>query len=1219
MQSLEKLLSIDRNFQTAVNLRLDREDNFKFKGYLPTTSSTALLRQLLENVAGEKGKGASVIIGPYGKGKSHLLLVLLALLEGQYPQEREELLERIGRVDSGCERIARKIGEKGPYFTVLVSDNGGSLNTSFLLALKEALDRKGILSLMPNSYYSEALEIIERWKQEFPQTFTKLEEILRSMPAFMQVENPILQLQGKLKEFDETALEIFRTIYPRLTAGTVFEPLINMEAVVLYQEVNRKLHEEFGYKGMYLVFDEFSKYIEGHTGAGFAADMKMLQDMCELANSCGQEKFFITFVTHKSLREYNSRFSKDLQNQFRGVEGRLQEYLFVDTVRNQFNLLGSVLRKTEAFDAEYEKIIKGESGKIVEQSYELPLFSAQFSKADFEDTVAKGCFPLTPLAAVLLLNLCEKVAQNERTLFTFLAGDENNSLYDAVHRKSQEGTSYFGAPLLYDYFAPLFRESADSPEIHQEWLKAEYALQQQQKTDKLYSQIIKTIAILQIAGNRQEFPIETKLVALALGRSQKEIEKAMEELTKQQLLIWRSKLGCYAFKNNIGINLEEELSEEMKKLPGRLDLTSQLGEVSELEYLLPKSYNQNYGITRYFQYVFVTPNVLQQMSDPKYLFQEAFADGKLIALVDESVIDPEAVKNQSKKWMESRVAVLVPARGFSQQENIRKVLALRRLLNNREFVEDNRVVEQELKLYLEDVLFEINACLEADFLPQNGGCKVIWQGEIHEFTKEKDFNAFLSRICDQYYAFSPKVNHELLNIQSVTGQYLRARNHVIDGILAGENMTQYEKGTSPEAIIYRAALVRTGVIGGRFPMDPGTDKILEEIRTFMQKSAEQKKCFAEIYSKLQGEGYGTRKGILPLFLALEYMSVAGTPVLYLQSKEVTISAEILNNINERPEEYFLYLEKVDGEKEQYLTELEHFLDIRGNSRNKQHRMQSIVEGLQQKYRALPKVVSNWRKYDTEEWSEQITLFSAGNSEMAWKETDIKILQLTAEKLMPLLRRVELNAREILFEKIPHLLNRDQGDMACAQAVEVIYRVWQSKLTHIKESLADQVLALWNGSHGENLGAYLSDWYRRQGDTVTKRIFSTKTMAFRKCMDSVAGRANEEVIASLARGVTGIYIEDWTSDTELEFLKSVRNAQSEIEQVSLQGKDSIGQKKVIFTDGDGKLVERSFQAEESGIGVFLKNAIREAMEEFGDSMDTGQKVAVLVETLEEILK
>ena len=72
---LVDLVKIDHRFEKSVNLLLDLNDRSKLKLYIPTRSSVKLLENYLGEVDSFSGKRASILIGPYGKGKSHLLLV----------------------------------------------------------------------------------------------------------------------------------------------------------------------------------------------------------------------------------------------------------------------------------------------------------------------------------------------------------------------------------------------------------------------------------------------------------------------------------------------------------------------------------------------------------------------------------------------------------------------------------------------------------------------------------------------------------------------------------------------------------------------------------------------------------------------------------------------------------------------------------------------------------------------------------------------------------------------------------------------------------------------------------------------------------------------------------------------------------------------------------------------------------------------------------------
>ena len=73
-----KIIGSDQHFQSSVNLQYDLNKEEKVKGYIPTIQSIIILKRYLNAVCSDtfNEDNATVLIGPYGRGKSHLLLVL---------------------------------------------------------------------------------------------------------------------------------------------------------------------------------------------------------------------------------------------------------------------------------------------------------------------------------------------------------------------------------------------------------------------------------------------------------------------------------------------------------------------------------------------------------------------------------------------------------------------------------------------------------------------------------------------------------------------------------------------------------------------------------------------------------------------------------------------------------------------------------------------------------------------------------------------------------------------------------------------------------------------------------------------------------------------------------------------------------------------------------------------------------------------------------------
>ena len=77
--TLKDCISFNKDFKSGINLYLSLNKTKKIESYIPTSSSLRILDDYICAVLNNKEQ-ATILIGPYGKGKSHLLLVLLSLL-----------------------------------------------------------------------------------------------------------------------------------------------------------------------------------------------------------------------------------------------------------------------------------------------------------------------------------------------------------------------------------------------------------------------------------------------------------------------------------------------------------------------------------------------------------------------------------------------------------------------------------------------------------------------------------------------------------------------------------------------------------------------------------------------------------------------------------------------------------------------------------------------------------------------------------------------------------------------------------------------------------------------------------------------------------------------------------------------------------------------------------------------------------------------------------
>ena len=74
------MISVASGFQYSVNIGYDLNNDDKLKNFIPTRSALELMEEVLLSTNPTSNERARVLVGAYGKGKSHIVLSILALL-----------------------------------------------------------------------------------------------------------------------------------------------------------------------------------------------------------------------------------------------------------------------------------------------------------------------------------------------------------------------------------------------------------------------------------------------------------------------------------------------------------------------------------------------------------------------------------------------------------------------------------------------------------------------------------------------------------------------------------------------------------------------------------------------------------------------------------------------------------------------------------------------------------------------------------------------------------------------------------------------------------------------------------------------------------------------------------------------------------------------------------------------------------------------------------
>ncbi len=92
---MSEMISVASGFQYSVNIGYDLHNEDKLKNFIPTQSALRLLEEILASTSVTSTERARILIGAYGKGKSHIVLTILSILLRKDLALFEKLLPKI--------------------------------------------------------------------------------------------------------------------------------------------------------------------------------------------------------------------------------------------------------------------------------------------------------------------------------------------------------------------------------------------------------------------------------------------------------------------------------------------------------------------------------------------------------------------------------------------------------------------------------------------------------------------------------------------------------------------------------------------------------------------------------------------------------------------------------------------------------------------------------------------------------------------------------------------------------------------------------------------------------------------------------------------------------------------------------------------------------------------------------------------------------------------
>ena len=625
---ISKNIGVAKGFQSAINVAYDLHNDEKVKGFIPTLSSLDVIEDVLLSTVPTASQRARILIGAYGRGKSHIILVLMALLRKKDISLFSALLRKMEEVNPELYRYAKNYIESNQkLLPIIVRGSSSSLTQSFLSALQQTLEEEGLHNLMPETHFQAAINAINIWQTSYPDTFKRFSDMI-SIP----VDRFILSL----KEYSIASYEKFVNLYPELTSGSSFNPFLGFDVVELYENITEKLKDK-GYNGIYIVYDEFSKYLESSIANATISDIKLLQDFAEKCNRSAEKQMHLMLICHKDIANYiDTRLPKEKVDGWRGVSGRFKHINLHDNFSQMYEIITAVIKKEPAFWGEFchksQKRFEGLTKRFVADCL--------LDSADEKEVmdIVQGCYPLHPISTFVLPRISERVAQNERTLFTFLSADDKYAL--PTFLRDVKGDFPLLTPdYIYDYFESLLRKEPYTSEIHRIY-KLTSSILQKVEAGSLGAEIIKTIALIYIVEQYERLA-PTYDVIVSAFRDQvddvKVISNTLTELIEEDCIVYLKRSNNFLkLKESSGIDIQDEIATYIEKNRIGLDTKTILNGSTFDSYLYPTRYNEEFEVTRYFDFKLIYSSEFFETQNWNMKIEDTTADGVVYGIIPSS-------------------------------------------------------------------------------------------------------------------------------------------------------------------------------------------------------------------------------------------------------------------------------------------------------------------------------------------------------------------------------------------------------------------------------------------------------------------------------------------------------------------------------------------------------------------------------------------------------
>ena len=1137
--TLDGLVKPSPYFQRAIHLRYDLDNAEAIALYVPTSNSALAIDAILRGTGHQANQRAHVLHAAYGSGKSLLAVALAGILGKREVCQPavNTLARRITAIepDSG-DSVEQYLESKVRLLPVILIGDEGDLATALPRALKRSLDSANISLHTLGTRFDAALQAISRWRTSYPSTIVQLASLVEQASG-----TSLSSFCDALEQHDEHAVALFEQLYPRLTAGEVFDPSFGQTPDIVFREAALQLNL-YGYSGIVVLWDEFGRYLESRTARAFSEEAAQLQAFAETCNYSGEHQIHLLLFAHKELQSYATALPKAYQQEWSRIEGRFQKHNVLSDPSVSFWLIASAI-EFDSLTSVNRWLPEQDADAQARQALDAHLFG--LLETHEIRRLIYHTWPLHPLTTYTLTHLSNRVAQNERTMFTFLTADEPHALQSLLRSMPLDDEDLFVRPaMLWDYFQDSIRSDTGPGGAHRVWSGVLHALDKIPASDALSETVIKTLGVISVCNDNGQARPTTELLLWAIGAttnaSRAAVGQALENLRRRKAIIHRSIDGYWTFTSGSDIDFERQLAEVLERTsPSHLQLRRLMDRVTPAPYIVARRYNQEHIVTRFFKGLFRWPHEIAGTPWDAQI-EQSQADGVCVYTL--ATTDFELQQAQEALEAHSQVLYVLPSAPlYALGDVLRELFALHELSNDPSLKsqDDRERIVRELRWLTEDAQSRLQREIDRLTDPRRGESRWVTPNgtglTASAVNSPGETTRLVSEMCERVFPATPEINNEGLNKHEPTTQQAHAAMLVIDALFTRPVSPDMGlTGRGPEVLACNTLLRVPGIlreedgawIVGRPDKNPKLAVIWDEIDEYISGcNIQDGQPIESLIAQLTKPPYGLREGLLPILLAAVLRSrIKATTIRRDSRPQYPINGELLF--------------KMVYECDHFTLEVGEWSDL-----------------LERQWLALMEYFGQ-HIYDVEHNQEPLTMLKTAM--VRWLQAlppycrDTRHVSEGALQFRRLVRKAQLHPAQVVIEDFPALLALAPGTSQAniAHRLDSLLSEISNAYLELQRRL-DLFAAHEFGGNSElqsgavALAAWLQNVQRLYGADITRLRFGTP--ATQALVDTAMTQSEEATFwDQVSLSMTGLHLRDWNDQSEDKFCQAVLDARAEIE-------------------------------------------------------------------------